>query len=68
MGDAFSGINARAVISRNSQGNDKNKSIKPFARRTQTPPKYPASPPISAAINVEISAAAGANNNEIRVP
>ena len=67
-GDTFSGIKARAVISRNNQGSDKNKSVTAIAIRAQTPPRYPASPPINAAISVESSAAAGASSKEIRVP
>src|ERR1700728_659247 len=67
-GDTFNGINARTVISRKSQGNDKNKSVIAIAARAQVPPRYPANPPTKAAINVESKAAAGARRSEIRVP
>ncbi len=64
----MSGIKARAVINKNSQGSDKNKSVTAIAIRAQVPPAYPARPPIKAAIKVERSAAAGASNSEILVP
>src|SRR3984957_3451714 len=67
-GDTFSGISARAVIKRNSQGRDKNRSVTAIAIRAQAPPRYPASPPMKAAIRVERNAAAGASRREIRVP
>ena len=35
-GDTFSGINARAVINRNNQGSDMNKSVIAIAIRAQT--------------------------------
>jgi hypothetical protein len=39
-----------------------------MAIRAHAPPRYPAKPPISAAISVESKAAAGASSNEVRVP
>jgi hypothetical protein len=67
-GGTFSGINARAVISKNSHGSDKKRSVTAIAILAQRPPKYPANPPIKAAITVDSSAAAGASSSEIRVP
>src|SRR5258708_36038844 len=66
-GETFSGINARAVISRNSQGSDMNRSVTAIAARAQPPPRYPDNPPIKAAISVDTSAAAGASKIEMRV-
>ena len=68
IGETFSGINARAVISKNSHGSDKKRSVTPIAILAQIPPRYPANPPIKAAIRVESSAAAGASSKEILVP
>jgi hypothetical protein len=67
-GATFSGMNARAVISKNNQGSDKKRSVTPIAKRAQIPPRYPARPPMNAAISVERSAAAGAIRSEMRVP
>src|SRR5215471_16253688 len=67
-GATFSGMRARIVISRKSQGKDKNKSVMAIAARDQIPPRYPARPPIKAAIKVESRAAAGASKREILVP
>src|SRR6267143_1052543 len=66
-GETFSGRSARTVISRKSQGRERNRSVKPLASRSQIPPKYPASPPTRAANTVETRAAAGASSSEIRV-
>src|ERR1022692_3560708 len=67
-GDTFNGISARTVINKNSHGSDRNKSVTAIAPRAHLPPRYPPSPPTSAAINVESNAAAGASGSEIRVP
>ena len=45
-GDTFSGINARAVISKNNQGSDKKRSVTAHRHACPTPPTYPAKPPI----------------------
>src|SRR5271154_2408457 len=68
IGETFNGNSARTVISRKSHGKDRKRSVKPRAKRSQTPPRYPASPPTSAANTVETKAAAGASNSEMRVP
>src|SRR5579872_432875 len=68
MGDTLRGITARTVISKNSQGSDRNKSVTAIAHRAQPPPRYPASPPTKAAMSVDSRAAAGASSSEIRVP
>src|SRR5215469_8574295 len=64
-GATFSGMRARMVISKKSQGRDKNRSVMAMAARAQIPPRYPARPPIRAAINVDSRAAAGARKREI---
>src|ERR1039457_6217907 len=61
-GETFNGITARTVISRKSQGRERNRSVNPRARRNQIPPRYPASPPTSAANIVETTAAAGGSS------
>src|SRR5439155_17673323 len=67
-GGTFRGSSARTVRSRKSQGSERNKSMKNVARRSQIPPKYAPNPPRIAESTVESNAAAGANNNEIRIP
>src|SRR5262249_34067081 len=60
-GATFSGMRARMVISKKSQGRDKNRSVMAIAARDQIPPRYPARPPIRAANRVDSNAAAGAS-------
>src|SRR5689334_11918284 len=67
-GETFSGKTARTVISRNSQGTERNRSISNLQQRSVHPPKYPAMPPINPASTVVNSAANGARVNETRIP
>src|SRR5262249_39714349 len=67
-GEIFNGSAARTVIRRKSQGTERKKSISSLQQRSVQPPKYPATPPTSAASAVESSAASGASVRETRIP
>ena len=68
IGDTFSGIRARTVISRKSQGKDRKRSVPDMTIFSTLPPLKPAVPPMRAASRLDSSAAAGANSNDTRVP
>ena len=68
IGDTFSGNRARTVISRNSHGRERTRSVNAIDAFCHAPPRYPAKPPIMPASSVDKNAAAGARSRETRVP
>src|SRR5690348_15446952 len=67
-GETFRGKIARTAIKRKIQGSERNRSVVHKARRSQAPPRNPATPPRQTASRVETRAAAGASSKETRVP
>src|SRR5476651_254477 len=66
-GAMFNGRSARTVMSRKSQGRERNRSVAAITQRSSHPPTKPAEPPIKAASMLANSAAAGASKSETRV-
>src|SRR6266481_7948970 len=66
-GETFNGNSARTVISRKSQGSDRNRSVAAITMRSSHPPRKPAVPPIRTASRLETKAAAGADRKSTRL-
>src|SRR4051812_19467057 len=67
-GETFRGNTARTVISRNSHGSDKRRSVPAIMHRSTHPPTKPANAPASPASRQVSNAAAGASKSDTRVP
>ena len=67
-GETFSGNSARTVISRNSHGSERNRSVNAIDGFLPGAAQISGEAPDHAASSVESSAAAGASSSETRVP